>query len=371
MTCSSRHPSRAAANWKVEDAGCAVHSPSRNCSARVPPTPCQNGSPEASTTVGRPRQAITHAVSNGTGQAWPRSPIPASARCRSPPNTVSAEASAFRLASESPARPSSPMPMILSQELSTGSTTMRALILGGTSDANRLADAAARLGVEAIYSYAGRTEAPATQALPTRVGGFGGASGLADYIRHEKITHIVDATHPFAAEMSRNAVAACALTGAALIALERAPWTKTPGDSWIEVGDVTAAAAALPERRISVFLAIGRQHLAPFAAKPQHAYTLRFVDPPEGPLPLPETELIVSRGPFTLEGDLELMCRRNVAWVVARNSGGAGARAKIDAARALGLPVIMIARPALPERPRVGSVDEVLAWLGHDARLGA
>jgi precorrin-6A/cobalt-precorrin-6A reductase len=146
---------------------------------------------------------------------------------------------------------------------------------------------------------------------------------------------------------------------------------RAPGDRWIEVETIDAAVDALPQARARIFLAIGRQHLAPFAAKPQHAYTLRFVDAPEGPLPLPDTELIVSRGPFTLEGDLELMRMRDIAWVVARNSGGAGARAKIDAARALGLPVIMIARPALPERPRVESVDEVLAWLGHDARLGA
>jgi precorrin-6A/cobalt-precorrin-6A reductase len=248
---------------------------------------------------------------------------------------------------------------------------MRALILGGTSDANLLANTAARLGIEAIYSYAGRTEAPASQSLPTRVGGFGGASGLAEYIRQQRITHVVDATHPFAAEISRNAVAACAATGTALIALERAPWEKTAKDTWIEVTDVTAAAAALPERRISVFLAIGRQHLAAFSAKPQHAYTLRFVDPPDGALPLREASVIVSRGPFTLAGDLDLMGSRGIEWVVARNAGGSGARAKIDAARELGLPVIMIARPALPDRQRTESIAEVLAFLGHDARLGA
>jgi len=252
-----------------------------------------------------------------------------------------------------------------------GSGTMRALILGGTGDANKLADRFARANVDALYSYAGRTHIPLGHALPTRIGGFGGASGLADFIRQERITHVIDATHPFAAEMSRHAVEACAAAQIPLIALERAPWTQVCGDRWIEVRYIDAAVDALPEARARIFLAIGRQHLAPFAAKPQHAYTLRFVDPPEGPLPLPDTELIVSRGPFTLEGDLELMRIRNIAWVVARNSGGAGARAKIDAARALGLPVIMIARPVLPERPRVESVDEVLAWLGHDARLGA
>jgi precorrin-6A/cobalt-precorrin-6A reductase len=248
---------------------------------------------------------------------------------------------------------------------------MRALILGGTGDANQLAARLASANIDAIYSYAGRTQIPLGHALPTRIGGFGGASGLADFVREAGITHVIDATHPFAAEMSRHAVDACAATRTPLIALERAPWAQMQGDRWIEVRDVDAAVSALPEARARVFLAIGRQHLAPFAAKPQHAYTLRFVDAPADALPLPDAQVVVSRGPFTREGDLELMRARNIEWLIARNSGGAGARAKIDAARELSLPVIMIARPELPERPRAESVDEVLAWLGHDARLGA
>ncbi len=233
-----------------------------------------------------------------------------------------------------------------------------------------LAAEVARARIDAVYSYGGRTRAPADQPLPTRVGGFGGVSGLADYIRRERITHVIDATHPFAAEMSRHAIEACAQTGTPLIALERAPWTKAPGDIWIEVADVTAAAAALPKTPAKVFLAIGRQHIAPFAAKPQHAYTLRFVDPPEAPLPF-AANVIVSRGPFTFDGELAMMRARSIAWIVARNSGGDGARAKIDAARMLGLPVIMIARPKLPERLRVESVAEIMQWLGHRACLGA
>lgn len=211
---------------------------------------------------------------------------------------------------------------------------------------------------------------PADQPLPTRIGGFGGVSGLADYIRRESITHVIDATHPFAAEMSRNAVEACKETGTPLIALERAPWVRAPGDNWIEVTDVGAAVAALPETPAKVFLAIGRQHIAPFATKPQHPYTLRFVDPPEAPLPF-AAEMIVSRGPFTLDGELEMLRTRGIAWIVARNSGGDGARAKIDAARMLGLPVIMISRPKLPERQQVESVAEIMQWLGHRDRLGA
>ena len=248
---------------------------------------------------------------------------------------------------------------------------MRALILGGTGDANRLADAFARENIDAIYSYAGRTQIPLGHSLPTRIGGFGGTQGLADFIRAERITHVIDATHPFAAEMSRHAVEACEASGVPLVALERAPWKRAAGDNWIEIADIAGAVAALPEARAHVFLAIGRQHIAPFAAKPQHAYLLRFVDAPDSVLPLPGAEVIVSRGPFTLDDDCALMRSRGIEILVARNSGGHGARAKIDAARELGLPVIMIARPALAERRRVETVEDVLAWLAHDARLGA
>jgi precorrin-6A/cobalt-precorrin-6A reductase len=248
---------------------------------------------------------------------------------------------------------------------------VRALILGGTSEAHSLADAVAGAGFEATYSYAGRTRAPPDQKLPIRVGGFGGATGLAEYIHRKAITHVVDATHPFAAEISRNAVIACATTGAELIALEREPWVKAPGDNWIEVADIASAVMALPVERARVFLAIGRQHIAPFGAKPQHAYTLRFVDSPDGPLPLPDAEVIVSRGPFALAGELEMMRSRRIEWIVARNSGGNGARAKIDAARELGLPVVMLKRPELPDRKRTESVAEVMQWLGHRTCLGA
>jgi len=259
------------------------------------------------------------------------------------------------------------MPIMLSQGLSM----TRALILGGTSDANRLATAVAAEGFDAIYSYAGRTQVRLNQPLPTRTGGFGGADGLADYITSEKITHVIDATHPFATEIRRNAVAAYAATSTPLIARARAPWTKMQGDRWIEVPDIPTAVAALPIERARVFLGIGRQHVATFAAKPQHAYTLRFIDAPNGALQLPGSDVIVSRGPFTLADELEMMRRRGIEWVVARNSGGTGARAKIDAARELGLPVVMITRPELPARPQVESVDEILRWLSHGPCLGA
>lgn len=221
-----------------------------------------------------------------------------------------------------------------------------------------------------MFSYAGRTSTPAPQPLPTRVGGFGGVEGLVRYLRRENITHVVDATHPFAARMSANAVAACRETGVSLCALERPPWQAGPGDKWQHVADMAGAVAALPERPIRVFLAIGRQNLSDFTAKPQHFYLLRLVDAPEGPLPLPRAEAVVARGPFTREQDRALLEEHAIDLILAKNAGGAGARAKLDAARDLGLPVILIDRPAIPARRVLGSVDEVMAWLGHSARLG-
>jgi precorrin-6A/cobalt-precorrin-6A reductase len=248
---------------------------------------------------------------------------------------------------------------------------MRILILGGTSDANQLAAAVSAQELDAVYSYAGRTSVPAPQPLPTRTGGFGGVEGLAAYLQSYRFTHVIDATHPFAAEMSRNAVAACEAAGVRLLALERAEWAQEDGDRWIDVDDLSAAAAALPQVRARVFLAIGRQHLAPFAGQPQHTYTLRFVDEPSDELPFPDAHVIVDRGPFSVEGEIELLTAHGIEWVVTRNSGGEGAYAKIIAARRRGLPVIMIGRPSMPCRNRVQTVSEALDWLAHETCLGA
>ncbi len=243
---------------------------------------------------------------------------------------------------------------------------MRVLLLGGTTEAGQMATALAAGRIDAVYSYAGRTVSPASQPIPTRSGGFGGAAGLTDYLRAEKITHVIDATHPFAANMSRNAVAACSAAGCPLIALERPPWTAQPGDLWIHVADEAGAAATLPDEPWTVFLAIGRQRLDAFATKPQHAYVLRIVDPPDAPLPLPCATVILAKGPFDVAGDIALLQNHCVDLVVAKNAGGTGADAKLIAARNLGLPVIMIDRPALPPRHTVTTVTDVLSWL-HQA----
>ena len=225
-----------------------------------------------------------------------------------------------------------------------------------------MAQAIAKAGLSGVYSYAGRTEVPMGQPIHMRVGGFGGVAGLCAYLQAEGITHVIDATHPFAAQMSRNAVAACAATGTPLIALERAPWMPGEGDRWTHVADIQAAVAALAGLPQRVFLAIGRQHIDAFAAQPQHRYLLRLVDDLTGPLPFP-AEVVVARGPFDVAGDTTLMRDHGTEVVVAKNAGGKGAVAKIAAARALGLPVVMIDRPVIPPRPVVQGVAAVMAWL--------
>lgn len=220
-------------------------------------------------------------------------------------------------------------------------------------------------GLPAIYSLAGRTASPRAQPVPVRIGGFGGAEGLAQYLRAARIGRVIDATHPFAAGISQNAVAACASARVPLLALERPAWLPVAGDLWTEVPDLPAAIAALPVTPSRIFLAIGRQNLAPFTTRPEHHYLLRLVDPPDA-LPLPDCTVEVARGPFTEAGDRALLIRHRIAWLVAKNSGGTGAVAKLAAARALGLPVIMIARPALPARQVVASVDEAMRWLHAD-----
>lgn len=239
---------------------------------------------------------------------------------------------------------------------------MRVLLLGGTSEASAFARKLEQAGIAATFSYAGRTANPVQQPLPTRTGGFGGAEGLAAYLRAEGITHVVDATHPFAARMSANAVAACAATGTALAALERPGWREQPGDRWTRVPDAEAAAAALPREPTGVFLAIGRQSLGPFESLP-HRWLLRFAEFDRSqPVPL-NAALVVERGPYTLDGDLALMRAHGIGIVVAKNAGGEAARAKLDAARALHLPVILIERPAIPPRPLLETPEAVMDWL--------
>lgn len=244
------------------------------------------------------------------------------------------------------------------------------LILGGTGEASALAAAVAERSLSATLSYAGRTANPRAQPVPIRIGGFGGVSGLERHIREEGVTRLIDATHPFAATMSTNAVAAAEATGVPLLALTRPAWQPLPGDRWQSVPDIAAAVAALsgPARR--VMLALGRMHVEAFAAQPQHRYLLRFVDKPELAPALPDHRLVVDRGPFTVEDDMRLMQEHGIDLIVCKNAGGTGAEAKIVAARRLGLPVLIIDRPFIPPRTTVHAVGDVMDWLAHPAHLG-
>jgi len=238
------------------------------------------------------------------------------------------------------------------------------LILGGTSEASDLARAVADRDIRAVFSYAGRVISPRAQPLPTRTGGFGGVAGLVRYLRETPISHVIDATHPFAAGMSHNAAQACAITGVGLAALSRPEWRPVPGDQWQDVADIDAAVMALDGPRKRVFLALGRLHLSAFAARPQHRYLLRLVDPPKT-APLPDCRVIVARGPFDVAHDTGLMRRHHTQVLICKNSGGTAAVSKLHAARALGVPVLMIARPALPKRREFSTPAQVLDWLVH------
>jgi precorrin-6A/cobalt-precorrin-6A reductase len=244
------------------------------------------------------------------------------------------------------------------------------LILAGTTEATAFARHAAELGLEGTVSFAGRVARPLRQPLPQRVGGFGGAEGLAAYLEEHQITHLIDATHPFAEQMSRNAVVAAERAGVPLVALTRPPWTPEAGDDWVRVPDIAGAVTALDRPAARVMLAVGRMHLAEFAPNPQHFYLLRLVDPPEVPPPFPDHHVIVDRGPFEAEADRALMEAQGIELVVSKNAGGTGAYAKIAAARSLGLPVVMIDRPALPARREVHDIEEALAWVHAGTDLG-
>lgn len=221
-----------------------------------------------------------------------------------------------------------------------------------------------------MLSYAGRTGNPRAQPVPMRVGGFGGAAGLAAFLKEGEFTHLIDATHPFAATIGANAVAAAHEADVAHLMLTRPAWQAGEGDRWTHVPDIGGAVRALDGSPRRVMLALGRMHVEAFAAQPQHHYLLRFVDAPDVPPALPRHQLTVDRGPFTLEGDLALMRAHGIDLIVAKNAGGEGARAKIDAARAIGLPVIMIDRPSLPQAQAVHDLSDVLTWINHSAHRG-
>ncbi|HVK22335.1 MAG TPA: cobalt-precorrin-6A reductase [Actinokineospora sp.] len=240
---------------------------------------------------------------------------------------------------------------------------MKVLILGGTGEARSLAAAlVGRPGTSVVSSLAGRVRSPRLPVGDVRIGGFGGPEKLAEWLVGAGIDAVVDATHPFAERISASAADAAARTGVPLIMLRRPGWTERRGDDWRWVGDLAEAARVLPTLGERIFLTTGRQGLAAFAGSDRW-FLVRCVDPPDSPLPA-RMELLLDRGPYTLDGERALLREHKIDAVVTKDSGGDLTVAKLDAARALGLPVVVVRRPTIPDVSTVATVGEVLDWLG-------
>ena len=241
---------------------------------------------------------------------------------------------------------------------------IKVLLLGGTSEARMLAarlDADERFTVET--SLAGATEKPLPVAGGSRRCGFGGTAGLADYLRAASVDIVIDGTHAFAATISRNAAEACDQTKTERLVVQRPPWEKTEGDRWLDVSDVPEAAAAVSQRGGRVFITIGRQDIAAFSGCRDAWFLIRSIDRPKQMIEVENYQLLQARGPFDFAAEKALLETNSIDLIVSKNSGGPDTYAKIEAARALALPVVMIRRPTPPDGSTVPSVEAALAWL--------
>jgi precorrin-6A/cobalt-precorrin-6A reductase len=238
---------------------------------------------------------------------------------------------------------------------------MTILILGGTAEARELAAALVADGLDVISSLAGRVNSPSLPPGRVRVGGFGGPEGLADYLRGQRVSAVVDATHPFAARISANALQATNRTSAPLVRLERPGWRGHPRSGlWTWVGDGAAARAAA-QAACRPFLTTGRQSLPDFRPWANREVLVRLVDPPTVPLPQGWI-LIMSRGPYSYAGERQILTEHGIDVLITKDSGGAHTVAKLDAAGDLDIPVVIIARPERPQVPHLETVAEAAAW---------
>lgn len=248
--------------------------------------------------------------------------------------------------------------------MSADTAAAHVLILGGTTEARRLAEAlAGDPSYRVTTSLAGRVASPALPPGETRIGGFGGPAGLAAWIGSHGVTHLVDATHPFAGRMSFNAAGAAALTGVPLLALRRPGWTPVPGDDWTFVDGLEEAAERLPGLGSRAFLTTGRMGLHTFAHLTGTWFLVRSVDAPAAPVP-PRLEVLLARGPFTLDDERELIARYRIDVLVTKDSGGSATAPKLTAAREAGIPVLVVRRPPVPAGiAQTDSVEAVGRWL--------
>lgn len=242
----------------------------------------------------------------------------------------------------------------------------RILILGGTTEARELAARlAGRADLGVMLSLAGRTANPVAQPVPVRIGGFGGAQGLAAYLAAEHIDLLICATHPYAAGIAGNAAEAASAAGVPLLAIRRPPWAPVTGDRWREAVDARAAMQLIGAAPRRIFVALGRNDIHPFEAAPQHHYLVRSVDPIVPPLALPHASYVTARGPFAAADERALLAAHGIEIIVAKNSGGEATYGKLVAARDLGIEVIMLRRPTLPEVPAVATLAEALSHIDH------
>jgi precorrin-6A/cobalt-precorrin-6A reductase len=251
--------------------------------------------------------------------------------------------------------------------------SQRILILGGTGEGTELASRFAhRSDICTISSLAGRVTEPKRPEGIVRVGGFGGVDGLASFLVKENIGMVIDATHPFAVRISRNAELACVRLGLPLVAFIRPPWVKTKADLWHEVQNVEEAASVVDVQKGRVFLSIGRQEVGSFAACHNTWFLIRCIEEPRGPLPRLH-EILFRRGPFDLSNELRLLKDHSINCVISKNSGGSATYAKIQAAQLLKIPVVMVKRPVKHMVSTVATLEEILVKvdrLVHSNRTG-
>jgi len=251
-------------------------------------------------------------------------------------------------------------------------TPRRLLILGGTGEAAALARGAlARFGEEmsVTTALAGRTRHPGPIPGDVRIGGFGGAAGLGAYLVEHGIDRLIDATHPFAAEISRAARLAAERTGVPRLLLLRPPWRRHALDRWIEVDSIEAAALLVGKIGRCALLTVGAGAILPFARAAGVRFVVRLIDPPGEKLPLHQCQIVLGRGPFGLAQERHLLRQHAVDVLVCKASGGAATEAKLVAAREAGIPVIMVRRPLREPGPAVETVEAALDWLaGLDRR---
>jgi precorrin-6A/cobalt-precorrin-6A reductase len=238
----------------------------------------------------------------------------------------------------------------------------RILVLGGTSDANVLVKELLKADFDVVTSFAGVTENPVLPEGEIRVGGFGGEDGLCDYLKAEGFTALADATHPFAAQISRHGFNAATRAGIPYLRLERAAWAPLPADNWISVQNTEAAVAVLPDWA-RVLLTIGRKEIDAFLARADLSGVARMIEKP--PFELPQNwALVLARPPFSVEAERELLAFHKITYLVTKNAGGKLTVAKLMAARAQRIPVVMIERPQKPAVPAFGSAPALVAALG-------